>query len=203
MHMMHGEIGVCNDCFADLPQTSSTFSFETLKTAEYLISPFYYKDKLKDAVLTYKFRSCHAYGEVFARLMYEVLSKLHHLEEYDLLIPIPLGDARMTQRGYNQAEFTARPFSKYINVEYRNDLMTRIRNTRRQSGLSGIMRRKNVLDAFSSADVTGKKILIFDDVYTTGNTMEECAKTLKGAGAKEVVGISFAVTDRKWKSGLF
>lgn len=203
MHFHDGKIGICDECFSSLQRTLSTRSFAAIKTAEYIISPFYYKDKLRNSILSFKFRSCHAYGAVYARLMYEELKDLEHLRDFDMVIPVPLSQKRMMERGYNQAALIAKPFAAFFEVDYCDDVLERIRNTKRQSGLIGEARVNNVLGAFSSTDVTGKRILLLDDIHTTGCTIEECAKTLKSSGAKEVVGITLAIIDKPKRTVLF
>lgn len=203
MHFHDGKIGICDECFSSLKRTVSTRSFAAIKTAEYIISPFYYKDKLRNSILSFKFRSCYAYGEIYARLMYEELKDLEYLRDFDAVIPVPLSKKRMTERGYNQAALVAEPFAKLFEIDYYDDVLERIRNTKRQSGLIGKARVNNVLGAFSAANITGKRILLFDDICTTGYTIEECAKTLKSAGAKEIIGITLAIVDRIKRKVLF
>ena len=196
MEFFNNRIGICEECFSDLPRTHSTKSFPAIKTAEYVVSPFYYKGRLRRSMLDFKFNFSYAFGDIYARLMYEELKDLTHLREFDMIIPVPMSKERMRERGYNQASLVAQAFSEYIKVPYREDILIRHKNTKRQSGLWGMERATNILGAFSSSDVFGKRILLLDDIHTTGNTIEECARTLKRAGAKEILGMVIAIIDR-------
>ena len=130
-----------------------------------------------------------------------------------LLISVPLEKRKLKQRGFNQAEELAKELSKSLKIPLLNDVLLKIKETFPQVELSGkdynpptasshpsprsgrAPREENVKGAFSCQNkdkIQGKKILLIDDVYTTGSTMEECAKVLKEFGAKEVWGVAVA-----------
>ena len=113
----------------------------------------------------------------------------------DLIVPVPLHRTRQRERGYNQSEALARGFAKACSLPIRTDCMKRNRHTRTQTLLSGTERQVNVKDAFSvrrAEFCKGKRILLIDDVITTGATMNSCAKALKEAGAAHVSGVALA-----------
>ena len=99
---------------------------------------------------------------------------------------------KKNQRGYNQSELIAKEIAKKIeNIEYRNDILLKIKNTARQSSLNKEQRKENIKNAYlikssNKEYILNKNILIFDDIYTTGSTANECAKMLKEAGAKNI-----------------
>ena len=194
-----GGIGICGKCFDRLQRTGPTMSFEGLRHVDYTISPFYYTDAMRDAILDHKFNGAYAYADVFLALMTDALDGIKYmLGEFDMLLPVPLSKRRMNERGYNQAELIANPLAEFINIEYRDNILRRDRNTRHQAGLRNYERMTNVRGAFSaSEDASGTDIIIFDDIYTTGSTIEECAKTLKAAGAGKIIGLTLSITDRK------
>ncbi|MDI6854117.1 MAG: ComF family protein [Deltaproteobacteria bacterium] len=104
----------------------------------------------------------------------------------DLLVPVPLHSRRLKERGFNQALLLARAFP---DQPLARDALVRVRHTVPQSGLNPKERRENVKRAFAvprAEQVKGKKIILVDDVYTTGATVKECAKVLMKAGAREV-----------------
>jgi ComF family protein len=117
-----------------------------------------------------------------------------------VLIPVPLFSEKLNERGYNQSEELARELSKVLEVPVISDVLLKIKQTESQMKLKKEDREKNLLNAFaikncSTPDVAqflGKKVFLIDDVYTTGSTMEECARVLKNAGAKSVWGICIA-----------
>lgn len=108
------------------------------------------------------------------------------LDEADLLIPVPLHPRRLKARGFNQALLLAQGFPK---LPLGREVIVRVRHTIPQIGLNPKERRDNVRDAFAvphPEQVKGKKILLLDDLYTTGATAKECARVLRKAGARQI-----------------
>ena len=114
---------------------------------------------------------------------------------YDLIIPVPLSRSRLRQRGLNQSLVLARILFADSRRLIRPTVLRRVRNTVPQTGLGGEERRRNLKGAFQVYDmkaVSGKHIVLVDDVYTTGTTVEECSRTLKIGGAARVEVVTFA-----------
>ena len=112
------------------------------------------------------------------------------LDAADLVIPVPIHWSRRYYRGFNQSELLCEGIPADLMV---SRSLKRVRATRPQVGLTPDERRQNLRDAFACrSNVAGKKILLVDDVITTGHTVGECAKTLKNAGALEVMAVAFA-----------
>lgn len=112
-----------------------------------------------------------------------------------MLIPSPVYKKRLKWRGFNQAEEIAKELSVFLNTPLLNNVLVKTKETLPQIELSGAEREENIKNAFSCLEpekIRGKKILLVDDVYTSGATMEECARLLKTAGAKEVWGAAVA-----------
>jgi ComF family protein len=113
------------------------------------------------------------------------------LKGADYIVPVPLHYRRLLKRRYNQAAIIAHAVAKESGVPCVADILIRNRHTQSQSNFGFKERRKNVRDAFAvpanrAARLAGKKIVLIDDVYTTGATTSECAKALLKAGAEEV-----------------
>lgn len=111
-----------------------------------------------------------------------------------IIIPVPLEKSREKWRGFNQAYEVAKGLD-FLNIPIKNNCLVKTKKTKLHSLLSKKERSKNILNAFkliNSEEIRGKKILLLDDVYTTGATMEECAKVLKKFGAKRVFGLVIA-----------
>jgi ComF family protein len=120
-------------------------------------------------------------------------------ESFDAIVPMPLHWRKRWQRGFNQADLLAHEISRRTHTPVRQALR-RIRFTATQAGLTNARRRKNVSGAFRSkgADVLrGQRVLLVDDVMTTGSTAAACARALKMAGARQVVLLTVARTDRR------
>ena len=112
-----------------------------------------------------------------------------------ILIPVPLEKKKLKWRGFNQAEEIAKELSSFLKIPLISDCLIKTRETIPQVELSPEARKENVKGAFliKKGDlIKEKKILLVDDVYTTGSTMEEAARVLKEAGAKEIIGIALA-----------
>lgn len=114
--------------------------------------------------------------------------------QFDLIVPVPLHAARQKQRGYNQSALLAQGLSARTGLPTRTDLIERIHFTRAQVGLSAAERCANVQDAFAArASCSGLHILLIDDVYTTGATLDACAGCLRKAGAALICGLTLAL----------
>jgi len=117
------------------------------------------------------------------------------LPEADLLVPVPLHPTRLIKRRYNQATLLARALAKITPARFAPDILFRSRRTDSQGGFNARARVENVRGAFSvkqSEPIRGRRIVLIDDVFTTGATLESCARTLKRAGAAQVDGICLA-----------
>ena len=126
-------------------------------------------------------------------------SLIHDLGSPDIIVPVPLHPRKLRSRGFNQSLLLAQLFFPDHKEKIRHSLV-RTRHTRPQTGLKGVERRKNVVGAFTVQDpqeVQGKKICLVDDVFTTGTTVNECAKTLKKAGATSVEVATMAMVVRE------
>ncbi|MGE5224806.1 MAG: ComF family protein [Omnitrophica WOR_2 bacterium] len=124
-----------------------------------------------------------------------MINSLNQLKwKIDVVVPVPLGVARLAERGYNQAALLARPVSLGMGLSYSSKALFRIRETRSQVELKASERKSNVKGAFQARSelVDGKHVLVIDDVATTGSTLGECARALLEAGAAQVVGFTLA-----------
>jgi ComF family protein len=128
--------------------------------------------------------------------------KMFGSEKYDLIIPVPLHKGRMRERGYNQSYLISEGLSRVLNIPVKAGILIRSRYTDSQTTLSREGRIENVSGAFEIKskhipEIEGRRILLLDDVITTGSTTESCAKTLKENGAKTVTAVSLGIAERK------
>jgi ComF family protein len=151
-------------------------------------------DRLRQAIHRLKYKGDLALGDVLSRPMIDSLRQWKW--QVDLVTPVPIGLARLAERGYNQAALLARPIAWGLGWPYHSDGLYRVRETRSQVGLSLDERQQNVKDAFRARSkyVAGKSVLVVDDVTTSGATLKACAAALLEAGADQVYGLTLART---------
>jgi ComF family protein len=153
-----------------------------------------YESGLRELVHLLKFHGVKPAANVLGRMLAEAIGKLDSVfGDKVLVVPVPLYRSKRRERGFNQAELIARAAIKISprseRLQLAADLLLRIRDTHSQIGLTSHQRRENLRGAFSVAratEVTGREVLLVDDVYTTGTTASECARVLRRAGASEV-----------------
>jgi len=153
-----------------------------------------FEGPLREAIHVYKYRPLRSLGTHLSRWMAE---RVRLTVPLDMAMPVPLHKKRLRQRGFNQALLLAHGVSGRFMVPLNYDNLVRSRFTRPQVELSGRERAENVRGAFDLVrpeQISEKRILLIDDVFTTGATMNECAKVLKEAGARSVTVLTLART---------
>ncbi len=183
-------IGVCGHCHEHLPIVPVGTTYErTGDRINYSSSVFFYSAPIRELIIEYKFKRCTAYADIFAEYMNIYMDALFgENQKFDIVIPVPLSDKRMKERGFNQAELLSEKVAEHFEFTHNTTALLRTKSTSRQSGLPGWKRAKNMENAFYADEsaVTGKSILLIDDVFTTGNTARACAKILYDAGASSI-----------------
>lgn len=110
-----------------------------------------------------------------------------------IILPVPLHRRRYLERGFNQAELLARAWSKHLSLPILKNVLVRSRSTQTQVGLGRVERQKNLVGAFKlKQPLRNSQVILIDDVFTTGSTLQECARVLKEGGAGEVWGVTVA-----------
>jgi ComF family protein len=155
----------------------------------------FYEGTLVRAVLLLKFESIEPLGDLFAAMLADLAQKSGMAAGIDLVVPVPLHREREKERGYNQAAVISKPLAKRLGLRYKPVLLTRIRPRPDKHILSMEERWESVRGAFATrpgSAVDNLRVLLVDDVLTTGATLDSCARTLRDAGAKSVVGLTVA-----------
>lgn len=156
---------------------------------------FRYKDLIREQLIEYKFNNKPYYYKTFAKILINNKKMYDILKTYDIIIPVPLNNIRKKQRGYNQTELIAKELVKnFKNLEYM-DILIKTKNTVQQSTLNKQQRQKNLENVYKLREntcINNKNILLFDDIYTTGTTANECAKILKTLGKNKISVLSIA-----------
>lgn len=176
--------GICDQC------AKHNYSFIKNK------SVFRYDGLIKEIIHDYKYLDKSYYHRFLAMTLYHYMIDNSYIN-FDLITCVPIHKQKLKQRGYNQTELLAKFISHKLDIPYKA-LLVRKSNTIKQSNLSKNEREKNLLNAFAICSkidyniVRDKSILIIDDIYTTGSTMEACANVLKNKGAKAIYGLTVA-----------
>jgi competence protein ComFC len=152
---------------------------------------FYHEKDWQDLIQSFKYQYIEGCADIIRELLKRFLKKYPEFKnsDYQSLVPIPLHSRRFLERNFNQAEVLAEILSRELGLGVESSVLKRIKNTQPQAQLKDEERKKNIIGVFEVVDeskVMGKKILLVDDVFTTGSTLKEAAKTLLAAGAREV-----------------
>lgn len=191
-------IVLCKDCL----KNGDYYLYEPfeIKGAKQADSPLVYKDFVRHAMHNYKFNGKRIYADWFASLTTECVQGKIDIWKPDIITYVPISFGRWLKRGYNQAELVARLVAKNVNLPCKST-MGKHMFVKRQSSIDDHEERvKNAYDAFyvkNNIDVSSKRILLIDDVVTTGSTVSACADILMRAGAKAVFVVSMTKTPLK------
>jgi len=167
-----------------------------------------YSGYLKDTIFQLKYKGFTHMGEVLGRILADAMPGEYELSNKTVVVPIPLHPRKLAERGYNQAQAIAAGLASALSVPLSADALASVRETADQKYLSAAARMRNVLHAFTVASelvVSGKDIILVDDVMTTGSTLNEAARTVKLAGARSAVaavaasGLGYPCMCERWK----
>ena len=135
-------------------------------------------------------------GKYLAQSLGKIVEQERDFVNCDLVIPVPLHPARYRERGFNQSEILAQGISQTMNLPLEKEILKRKKNTKDQTYLNAQQRAENVRGAFvitQPEKIKDKKVILVDDVITTGATLNECARMLQKAGAKVIFAVTLAV----------
>ncbi len=189
---------LCRDCeSSDLPEFSG--EAEQIPFFESCAVPFFYEAPISEAVRRMKFHGMQSYVEQFAQWMaVSVRDKL--TGKFDMISWVPCSWQRVWTRGFDQSKLLAQALAKALGTEAVCTLKKVRHNAKQSKTANAAMRRANVLGAYRAVDpeaIEGKRILLVDDVLTTGATLSECGKVLKLAGAGKLVCAVIAAVHRE------
>ena len=180
------EQDLCRECRIDSPEYPNRK--ETLQFLDSFTAVWYYEGNVRRSLLRYKFYNARSFAHGYGRLLAMKLLR-ENPEGFDCITWVPVSPLRKFTRGFDQVELLAKAVGKELGVEP-VPLIKKVRHNRPQSGLNdAAKRRANVLGAYRETDrqaIAGKRILLLDDILTTGATTGECARVLLTCGAKEI-----------------
>ena len=184
--LKNGELDLCGACRVDGPEYPNRKI--KLPFLDSFAAVWYYEGNVRSSLLRYKFYNARSYSVSYGRILAMKLLR-EYPESFDILTWVPVSRLRRLRRGYDQVELLAKAVGTELGLSPVPTLK-KIRNNRPQSRMKDPAARKaNVLGAYrvlETADVKGKRVLLLDDILTTGATAGECARMLRMAGAKEV-----------------
>ena len=183
--------GLCMLCRRDLPGYDAAFSYG------------FYDGPLRRLIHLFKFERVDSLAAPLGKYLARALPVDC---QFDVVVPMPLHWFRRWQRGFNQSELLAGQVARRLGLPVSGNVLGRSRHAAPQSGLSSAARRRNVAGLFEVADrrlIEGRRVLLVDDVLTTGATAQTAARALKRAGAAQVTVLTLARADRReWIDGL-
>lgn len=191
------ENSLCKKCELRLDKEFNIY-FEKYIEDKYfdeLICFFKYEGFIRKLLLDYKFRDKAYLYKTIVKIILKQENLFEILKSYDTIIPIPISKKRRKDRGYNQSELIAKEIADIINLEYKNNCLVKIKNIIEQSKLNKEQRILNIRDAYvlqNGSELKNKKIILFDDIYTTGSTANECSRLLKNANPKGICVLTIA-----------
>ncbi len=148
---------------------------------------FLYDDVMRETVSCFKYRGRREYGPVLGSLMLQSTRGLIAAWKPDIIMPVPLHPKRLAGRGFNQAELLAEPLARGCGIPLESGILYRRTDTAAQKTLGRQERRRNLEGAFACRDVPlPERILLVDDIYTTGSTVDACAAVLLAKGASRI-----------------
>ena len=190
-----GKLGsfLCKKCKINLEKQliSETidFSSDNEKYFDKYTYLYKYDGIIRKLILQYKFKDKSYLYKMFLENIKNNEKMYLFLKKYDIIMPVPISNKRMKERGYNQSSLLAKEMAKLLGIEYKENCLIKMKDIVPQSRLKKEDRQLNVQDVYGIKNIKyteNKKVLLVDDIFTTGSTVNECSKTLKRSGAVEI-----------------
>ena len=150
---------------------------------------FEYEGIIRRIILKYKFEDKAYLYKTFVNFLLKNKNFFEFIKKYDIIIPVPISRKRRALRGYNQSELIVKEIANFTNLKEESDCLFKIKNVIEQSKLNKEERQKNIQGVYelrNKEKLYKNKILLVDDIYTTGSTVNECSKVLRGAKPKQI-----------------
>lgn len=159
------------------------------------IAAFLYDDTISKSIYRFKYHNRRTYAEYYGEVIANKYEKQIKRWNADVIVPVPIHEKKRIKRGYNQAELIAWELGKCLGIKVDGKVLERVVNTKPQKEMDKTERKKNLENAFKIRHnvVKYKKIILVDDIYTTGSTIDECARVLLEGGVAEINFISLSI----------
>lgn len=184
--------GLCNKCKIKLERLAENeILHENLEQMNFkeLIYIFKYEGLIRKLIIDYKFHEKSYIYETFVNFILKDEKIFKKLKTYDTIIPVPISKQRMKERGYNQSLLLARKISYVLHIALETKCLVKIKNVTEQSKLNKEERQQNIQSVYELKNgeiLNNKQILLIDDIYTTGSTVNECSRILQQANPKKI-----------------
>lgn len=182
-----GEGYLCKECEKEL--NKYTINCNDFKQKTDILHIFQYKELIRKLIIQYKFNNKSYLYKTFCEFIVKNKKAFDFIKSYDIIIPVPMHNRKKALRGYNQSELIAKELAKTAKIKIFTDILIKTKNNKVQSSLNKQDRKNNVKDVYKlvkKEKIYNKKVLIFDDIYTTGATIEACKKEILTANVKSV-----------------
>ena len=196
---------ICDECLNKLnselklkkiriDKNNSEKIYKVIYKTNNIIKIFYlfeYKDLIRKKIIEFKFNDKSYLYKTFSNIILKNKKICKLLNSYDIIIPVPMFEKKKKKRGYNQTELISKEIAKRLDITFNNNILFKIKENKTQSLLNYHERKQNVLNVYKINDsetknVSNKKIILFDDIYTTGFTVKECIKELEKLNPKKI-----------------
>lgn len=196
---MCGEINenyICNNCYENIKKIKKCVinEYNNRNFSKHLYI-FRYEGIIRNKIIEYKFEDKGYLYKMFAKIILSDKKTCNFIKKYDVIIPVPISKKRKKKRGYNQSELVANELAQKLNQDIWTDIIIKKKDNKPQSELNKLERIKNVEDIYEinkPIEVKNKKVLLLDDIYTTGSTVNEIARKLKQNQTQEIGVITLA-----------
>lgn len=196
---------ICDECLNKLnselklkkiriDKNNSEKIYKVIYKTNNIIKIFYlfeYKDLIRKKIIEFKFNDKSYLYKTFSNIILKNKKICKLLNSYDIIIPVPMFEKKKSKRGYNQTELISKEIAERLDIMFNNNILFKIKENKTQSLLNYHERKQNVLNVYKINDsemknVSNKKIILFDDIYTTGFTVKECIKELEKLNPKKI-----------------
>lgn len=182
--LKENEKGICEKCYKKLDKYKRIKRYKMTKNTRFA---YVYRDALRTVFLDYKFNEKSYLYKTFSELILKNKNLCSILKNYDIITPVPISKNKYKKRGYNQSSLIAKEISKKLDLRY-VEILQKVKDNNTQSLLSKKERIDNVKNSYEIKEhIANKKIVLFDDIYTTGATVNECKKVLMKNGYKDIL----------------
>ena len=196
---MCGEINenyICNNCYENIKKIKKCVinEYNNRNFSKHLYI-FRYEGIIRNKIIEYKFEDKGYLYKMFAKIILSDKKTCNFIKKYDVIIPVPISKKRKKKRGYNQSELVANELAQKLNQDIWTDIIIKKKDNKPQSELNKLERIKNVEDIYEinkPIEVKNKKVLLLDDINTTGSTVNEIARKLKQNQTQEIGVITLA-----------